>query len=795
MANPTVTIEIKEIGARHVIGRLRAVQTAASDLSRAKRRLSRRVKSTGETFKKSSKDVGRFSALMQNLETNAVLALGPLSGVGARIRAIGVLARRGNIAMIAFSLGIAAVAAVAIALIAAMVKVRKTLEPVEGRLRAVTGSALLARLELERLQKVSFKLGLGVEALTDGFSRLAAAARGTSLEGEGIRRVFDGVTLAAAALRLSVEDTEGILRAFEQALTKGVLRAEEFNQQLGDRLPGAAVLAAKAINKTKQQFQAMLVAGEIITEEFLPKLTEQFENLFSEEAERNVETLTGSLKKVGTAFSIFFDVLEARLGVVGKLVDFLNRFADELLELSERIDTPLAKARRSLKLFESDILAFELGGVLQTEKDRIVKAFTDLRSELQDEFSVIQLMFLRLSDEIGIDPEKKGFIELSDLLGRLTDKKAAIDELTAALIKLDEFAIKPLAETTGPDISRITKAFEKFTRAAATESKKTGAIIAGSLFGAEFQSSLLKAQDKLSKFSKNVVVEFAIANKVIGEGLAKAFKEGTDIQRAQAFAEILGVVSDKFATVIQNAKDFKSLGKVFEENRLPLEKFNVEMAELVRLQKKFGESEALSRAMDRLKEDLVESDEFLSLFSDSFKDLGKTIVDVIEEGANALETFTDFAKNLLAQILEIAIQLAIINPLLNSLFGGQRKEGFGGFLGSLAALVGGSVAGAATGGGRAATAGTSILGGIGGFTHGGQFTVGGVGGVDKNLVKLNLSRGEKVTVTPAGASNDKQLVINFNFPPGTNVKEFGDSQNQIAAMVANTVAAASASNN
>ena len=756
------------------------------DTAEAIGKANRALKSWRSNLGPANKATSVLGVLLQNLETNAVLALGPLSGVGARIRAIGVLARRGNVGLIAFSLGIALVAVAAIALITAMIKVRKSLEPVEGRLRAVTGSALLARLELDELQKLALKTGLGIGSLTNGFSRLAAAARGTSLEGEGIRRVFEGVTLAAAALRLSTEDTEGILRAFEQALTKGVLRAEEFNQQLGDRLPGAAVLAAKAINKTKQQFQAMLVAGEIITEEFLPKLTEQFENLFSEEAARNVETLTGALKQVGTAFSIFFDTLESRLGIVEKLTPLLNRFADALVELAEKIDTPLAKARRSLRLFQSDILGFELGGILQTEKDKVVKLFTDLKNELQKELEAIQAVFIAAADA---DSTKISLIELSDILAELSEKDTAIRRLAAALAKLNEFAIKPLAEVTGPDISKITKAFEKFTRAAATESKKTGEIIAGSLFGAEFQVSLLKAQDKLSKFSKNVVVEFAIANKVISEGLGKAFKEGTDIQRAQAFAEILGVMSDKFATVIQSAKDFKAIGKIFEANRLPLEKFNVEMAELVRLQEKFGESDALSRAMDKLKEDLVESDEFLSLFSDSFKELGRTIVDVIAEGANALETFTDFAKNLLKQILEIAIQLAIINPLLNSLFGGSRKEGFGGFLGSLAALVGGG------GGGGVPISG----GGPGGMpialAHGGSFTVGGVGGVDKNPVKLNLSRGEKVTVTPAGASGDRQLVINFNFPPGTNVKEFGDSQSQIAAMVANTVAAASASNN
>ena len=96
--------------------------------------------------------------------------------------------------------------------------------------------------------------------------------------------------------------------------------------------------------------------------------------------------------------------------------------------------------------------------------------------------------------------------------------------------------------------------------------------------------------------------------------------------------------------------------------------------------------------------------------------------------------------------------------------------------------------------GAVGSATTSGFGGLS-FTHGGAFNVGGTGGIDDTLVKFRATRGEKVVVTPAGeGSNEKMTVINFNFPPGTNVKEFGDAQNQIAAMLAGTLASASASN-
>lgn len=57
---------------------------------------------------------------------------------------------------------------------------------------------------------------------------------------------------------------------------------------------------------------------------------------------------------------------------------------------------------------------------------------------------------------------------------------------------------------------------------------------------------------------------------------------------------------------------------------------------------------------------------------------------------------------------------------------------------------------------------------FGGFQHGGEFTVGGVGGVDQNIVAFRATRGERVRITPANqstvnnVSNAPNISINVN---------------------------------
>lgn len=71
------------------------------------------------------------------------------------------------------------------------------------------------------------------------------------------------------------------------------------------------------------------------------------------------------------------------------------------------------------------------------------------------------------------------------------------------------------------------------------------------------------------------------------------------------------------------------------------------------------------------------------------------------------------------------------------------------------------------------------VGGIfGGFQHGGEFTVGGVPGVDQNLVAFRATRGERVRITPQGQTtnnitnnNSSPVNINLTLNSGGNIDE------------------------
>ncbi len=169
----------------------------------------------------------------------------------------------------------AAAALVALGLAKEIVESGRAMERLEFRFRAAAGSAEAGAAELAFVRAEAERLGIAFQGAAAAYSGFAAAAKGTALEGEAAREIFTAVAEAGRAMGLSADQQQGALLALEQMISKGVVSAEELRGQLGERLPGAFQLAARAMGVTTKQLGEMLQRGEILAEDLLPKLARE----------------------------------------------------------------------------------------------------------------------------------------------------------------------------------------------------------------------------------------------------------------------------------------------------------------------------------------------------------------------------------------------------------------------------------------------------------------------------------------------------------------------------------------
>ena len=154
-------------------------------------------------------------------------------------------------------------------------------ESLERTLVQLTGSGEAAAAEIDYLKSTANRLGLSVQDASRAYISLTAAAKGTQLEGAGTRQVFEAVAGSMAKLGKSSADTEGALAAVSQMMSKGVISMEEWRQQLGERIPGAAQATADSLGITVGELNSMIESGQVLASDLLPHLAAGLEKTFA----------------------------------------------------------------------------------------------------------------------------------------------------------------------------------------------------------------------------------------------------------------------------------------------------------------------------------------------------------------------------------------------------------------------------------------------------------------------------------------------------------------------------------
>jgi len=145
---------------------------------------------------------------------------------------------------------------------------------------ALTGSTAGMESEFNFMASTAAATGQNMYALADSYRQLTASTQGTILEGQKTRDVFQAMSEASAVLGLSNEKVELSMKAFAQMAAKGVVQMEELKNQLGDSLPGAVTIAARAMGVTQAALMKMSAAGELLAEDLLPKMAAELHKMY-----------------------------------------------------------------------------------------------------------------------------------------------------------------------------------------------------------------------------------------------------------------------------------------------------------------------------------------------------------------------------------------------------------------------------------------------------------------------------------------------------------------------------------
>lgn len=177
------------------------------------------------------------------------------------------------------------------------------LDTLQRSMTALAGSEEGGKSQLSYLRQEAERLGQSFETIADSYKNLFAAGVGAGWSTTDIQNVFSSVLEAGTVLGSSKQQIGGALLALEQMISKGKVSMEELRRQLGNALPGAMQIGAKAMGVTSEQFQEMLKNG-LESEMFVKRFAQTLHQEYGQKSVLASKSLRAELERLGNA--VFF---------------------------------------------------------------------------------------------------------------------------------------------------------------------------------------------------------------------------------------------------------------------------------------------------------------------------------------------------------------------------------------------------------------------------------------------------------------------------------------------------------
>lgn len=357
----------------------------------------------------------------------------------------------------------------------------KELESLDKALMQVTGTQQNFTEQQLFLKDISERFGLEIKGLTKQFTQFYVSAK-DKISGKEIQGIFESVSKAGAVMGLSVENQQRAFLALNQMMSKGVIQAEELRGQLGEALPSALGIMAKAVGVSEAELAKMMKAGQLLASDVLPKFAKELEKVYGIENIQRVETLASAQNRFSNSWTDLVASLQGIEGGISLFFKGLINSATSFLTLIKELNNPktwdFLRSQKTIDKRENNEKALinyqeELDLLKETKesyKDN-QKAYIDFRNERKELLQKDLISFREsvknrtkeiayLKDEIA--SEKYNFKEINKNKELLKQKKE-FQEDDLYMIKVTKSRLNAY-DIVSEKIEKETKATEKLTK-------------------------------------------------------------------------------------------------------------------------------------------------------------------------------------------------------------------------------------------------------------------------------------------------------------------------------------------
>lgn len=208
-------------------------------------------------------------------------------------------------------------------------------EQLDQRLMTLSGSSETFAREQEYIRETIKRLSRVLAAMTDQYTRLLTLQNSGLITKQQARALLEGFADAAAATGASTAQLNQVMYGLSQALSSGVVRAEELNQ-VTEPMPGLMQAMEKAAGLSAGGLRRLVNEGRVTSEMFGQIMVAALQE-FAGEAEKRSDTLDGKWQQLNTTWT------ELQLSLSEPVVDVLAPILETAKDLLGTVGPLLEK--------------------------------------------------------------------------------------------------------------------------------------------------------------------------------------------------------------------------------------------------------------------------------------------------------------------------------------------------------------------------------------------------------------------------------------------------------------------
>ncbi|MGI9128257.1 MAG: tape measure protein [Roseomonas sp.] len=537
-----------------------------------------------------------------------------------------------------------------------------------ARLQAATGSFGAAEKVYQNLYALSQQTGVAISESANAFARFAIAAREIGATNDQVLALVRTVQQAGIIAGASTAETSATVMQLGQALASGRLQGDELRSVL-ENMPTLAEALARELGASVGELRKMGEAGKLTADVVMPALIRAGQSL-NAEFEKMPPTMGRAFSILGEAMSRFAGDLDRALGLSQGIARAAQAAAAAVNQgrVAVGLGTPMEQAsagydrsRDRLAVLDQQIANAE-AALAETAMPGGTRGI--MRRNLEN---------LRAEREAALR-ELQTFITRRSQLEREAQEAGEAESYTAS-----QRAIIAGRRADQQRLEELYKALDKERGIRAEHAERVqqiDALAARGAIEADEATRLRTAADKDRDEALARLAERTDTTRATTERLTEAERAHQRlVERGTSLVEGAATEQEKYAEQV------KALDAALAAARITQEQYNRTLTQLDPAAR--AAREAAAKAEQEAARFAERSREALASIGETALDrIGNGLVNAFAMGGKAAIDFGSIARQVVASVVTDMAKLAIVNPLVNAVFGASRPSLMGAFGGA-----------------------------------------------------------------------------------------------------------------